>query len=1165
MAYRSPVSSYTVTDRFGPRPPLPFHYGVDYDNVMGTPITSIDDGRVASIGFQANGLGNYVVVQLKASDGTLLNRYAVYGHLRDPSALAIGANIDAGGLIGYMGNTGLSVPIGGGDGSHLHLAISTSLTLSADNYIQIGSFDSDTGPNAIQGDLRANKNDLIIGFGGNDTIDGKTGDDTVEYQVSIDQIWFARWDSVQTTAIAYDVDGSGLWITKDELYNVEFISDNGGRNVIDTRTADLLTLYVGSSSASTRYVIPTQDYQNVKVDGGAGQDVVVVWGLRSQWQLTDAPGPGYWLTAGSTPPAGARLAAPTHIIDIANIESVEFADGVYSISELLGTVPVGGKATVGIRVMPGQDPFEEQDNGSWVGYDFEVYMDRVLTEDVTVRWTVRGYGTNGTNSSDFADGTSGTEVIRAGNLMSRLSINVLGDNIPEFDETFRIEITIDSSDTDIATIGTGIAYGTIVNDDGFISNDDDFGDDFATASLVPSDPNALNGWIENPADVDMFKVFLWEGMTYNILFSSSGTTRILDPAFKLYDENGVEISITDLNPDPEDFSTEFMVLTSSVHYLSVESASNSSTGDYQILLLPNNNSYDGDVGGTPVDGEFSSSKSQYTYRFMVNPEFGTDRSFWLRTDAAVTDLSAFDITVFELNGTIVNGEWENRGGGRWEFAVSASIRTHYFVRILATDEQGYGPFTVARLEPGVFLNPLPSVFSGTTASETINANNLDNTITGLSGNDSLFGSGGNDTIAGHSGRDTLSGSVGNDVLTGGVGADELLGGDGNDTSLYTDSTIGVQVNLHTGLGAQGTADGDRLVFVENVVGSRYADNLTGDNGFNRLEGWAGNDTLVGMGDNDFLNGGTENDLLNGGAGADSLYGGDGNDLLVGGSGNDLLNGGTGNDRAVFGGTLAITLNLSVAGAQNTGHGQDTLIGIEHVTSGSGNDQLTGNIASNSLAGSAGNDTISGGIGNDSLYGGDGNDQLDSGVGDDFVDGGAGMDRLVFGGLAPIAVDLNVIVSQNTGQGLDIIRNIENVTASSGNDRLIGNGLANVFVGNSGNDQLFGGGGNDTLNAGNGNDAIIGGAGNDLLAGGAGIDSFIFDAVFGTDIVVDFESGPGLGDILNLSAFGILLSDLAITSHASGTGTKITVIATGDSIILSTVAYGTLDAGSDLLL
>jgi hypothetical protein len=534
--------------------------------------------------------------------------------------------------------------------------------------------------------------DTVTGRGGNDIIDGGAGTDTAGYQVFIENIWFARWDNTHTTAIAYGIDASGSWITKDELYNVELISDNGGRNVIDTRTADLLTLYVGSSTASTRYVIPTKDFANVKVDGGAGQDVVVVWGLRSQWQLTDAPGPGYWLTAGSTPPTGAKLAATTHTIDITNIEAVEFTDGVYSISELLGTTPVGGKTTVGIRVMPGQDPFEEQDNGSWAGYDFEVYMDRVLTEDVTVRWTVRGYGTNGTNSSDFADGISGIEVIRAGNLTSRLGLNVLGDNVPEFDETFRVEISIDSSDTDIATIGTGFAYGTIVNDDGFISNDDDFGDDFATASLLPSDPNALDGWIENPADVDMFKVFFWGGMIYNINFSSSGTNRILDPAFKLYDENGVEISITDRNPDPDDFSAEFIASNSDVYYLRVESASHSSTGDYQILLFPTNNSHDGNVGGTPVDGEFSSSKTQYTFQIIAHPAFSADRSFWLRTDAAVTDLSAFGIVVFELNGTIASGAWENMGGGRWRFTVSpppAAI-TYYYFRIDALDARAYG-------------------------------------------------------------------------------------------------------------------------------------------------------------------------------------------------------------------------------------------------------------------------------------------------------------------------------------------------------------------------------------------------------------------------------------------------------------------------------------------
>ncbi|NCM98108.1 MAG: calcium-binding protein, partial [Rhodobacterales bacterium] len=67
------------------------------------------------------------------------------------------------------------------------------------------------------------------------------------------------------------------------------------------------------------------------------------------------------------------------------------------------------------------------------------------------------------------------------------------------------------------------------------------------------------------------------------------------------------------------------------------------------------------------------------------------------------------------------------------------------------------------------------------------------------------------------------------------------------------------------------------------------------------------------------------------------------------------------------------VNLNLTTAQNTGHGLDTLLGIEHVTSGNGNDRLTGNALANSLSAGLGNDALNGGAGNDLLTGGIGSD------------------------------------------------------------------------------------------------------------------------------------------------------------------------------------------------
>ncbi|NEX46588.1 Hint domain-containing protein [Pseudotabrizicola algicola] len=152
------------------------------------------------------------------------------------------------------------------------------------------------------------------------------------------------------------------------------------------------------------------------------------------------------------------------------------------------------------------------------------------------------------------------------------------------------------------------------------------------------------------------------------------------------------------------------------------------------------------------------------------------------------------------------------------------------------------------------------------------------TLTGGSGADLIYGEGGNDLLSGGTGADTLDGGDGDDTLRGGGGADVLIGGAGRDTADYSASAQGVTVNLLTGLGSGGDAQGDTLAGVEDLIGSAQADVLTAGSTQGNLFGGAGNDTLYG-----------------GAAGGDSLYGGDGDDLIAGLGGNDRLFGGAGND------------------------------------------------------------------------------------------------------------------------------------------------------------------------------------------------------------------------------------------------------------------------------
>ncbi len=94
----------------------------------------------------------------------------------------------------------------------------------------------------------------------------------------------------------------------------------------------------------------------------------------------------------------------------------------------------------------------------------------------------------------------------------------------------------------------------------------------------------------------------------------------------------------------------------------------------------------------------------------------------------------------------------------------------------------------------------------------------------------LGGGGGNDRLDGRAGNDVLSGGEGDDVLTGGSGADTLDGGGGVDWASWTDAVAGVAADLSDWTRSSGAAAQDRLVAIENLIGTGFGDSLSGDGG-----------------------------------------------------------------------------------------------------------------------------------------------------------------------------------------------------------------------------------------------------------------------------------------------------------------------------------------------
>ncbi len=284
----------------------------------------------------------------------------------------------------------------------------------------------------------------------------------------------------------------------------------------------------------------------------------------------------------------------------------------------------------------------------------------------------------------------------------------------------------------------------------------------------------------------------------------------------------------------------------------------------------------------------------------------------------------------------------------------------------------------------------------------------------------------------------------------------------------------------------GTAD-DLALFRNALSGNDVIDM---SNQADRAWGFGGNDMMSGNGGRDRLYGGAGSDFLDGGNGNDRLFGGTGNDYLRMDAGNDLVNGGGGRDSVVLfdttigsGAATNATIDLRITGPQNTGFGMDTLVSIENIYGGAGNDALIGNRKANLIKGGAGNDHISGGGGADRLYGNGGRDVIKGGGGVDRLDGGAGHDRLdggsgndvLTGGAGP-----DQFVFKGAAMGQDLVTDFTDTTDQLvlhssiwGGTTLTATDVVNTYASVSGSDVL--------LDFGNGNTITLQGLGHMIAA------------------------------------------------------------------------------------
>ncbi|MEX0366817.1 MAG: S8 family serine peptidase, partial [Ruegeria sp.] len=581
-----------------------------------------------------------------------------------------------------------------------------------------------------------------------------------------------------------------------------------------------------------------------------------------------------------------------------------------------------------------------------------------------------------------------------------------------------------------------------------------------------------------------------------------------------------------------------------------------------------NDTIDGGAGNDTIEGGSGNDSMQGgtgNDTFILNGGWGTD------TIDGGNGTDTLDVSgITTTGGTTILG-WSLDGG--YDFG---GIGTGGFQGTWSNLENFIGGNGYRH---DVLGNAVANALTGADSDDTLDGGTGNDTLIGLAGDDSLIGGLGSDSLVGGDGNDTLNENSGINTLDGGAGDDlfqmtiffsqTLDGGTGIDTVDYSgyvtagtgflsfDLDQGYQFNSIVGAYSGTWSNLENFIGGLNrsnyIIGNSSANALTGGTADDTLIGELGNDTLSGLAGNDSIDGGSGNDSILGGDGNDTLEGGSGIDTVEGGAGDDVIlqvngwtggdtyDGGTGNDTVDYSGTNGYNSNANLSTGSLTGSGAAiTLIDIENIVAGNGQDTITGSSGANLLDGGAGNDSILGGGGSDTILGGAGNDtiegqggsdSIDAGDGDDLVlinpgwtgndtnDGGAGIDTFLidFVTSGGYSINLDTGAFNGGGDSTSTVINFENATTSNGNDTLIGNASANVLSGLGGNDSIVGGGGNDTLIGGAGDDTLSDFSGTNTLQGDDGNDLFILasgGALFFNQTV---DGGAGI-DTLDYSGY-----------------------------------------------
>jgi len=432
-------------------------------------------------------------------------------------------------------------------------------------------------------------------------------------------------------------------------------------------------------------------------------------------------------------------------------------------------------------------------------------------------------------------------------------------------------------------------------------------------------------------------------------------------------------------------------------------------------------------------------------------------------------------------------------------------------------------------------------------------NALTNVITGNSFANLIYsGGGGNDTLIGGADDDTYF------ITNTGVKIVELSG-EGSDDEIYStvSCTVDNEVEYLTLMGSA-NINGVAGAATHMIIGNSVNNVLDGTNRPTvSLVGLAGNDTYIvshtGISIGEVAAQGTDlvkssisytlannielENLTLTGTTAINAIGNTLSNIITGNSIANIIDGGTIGNDTIIGGKGNDTYLVSHSGVivkENLSEGIDLVQSIVDFTLGANVENLT-------LAGSA--TKAAGNSQTNVITGTDLSNIISSGGGNDTLIGGAGNDTYVM-------TNTGVIITENSGEGADIVEstvsftlgnNIENLTLLGSAVNGVGNTLVNIITGNNKN---------NLLNSGTGTTA-------DTLIGGIGNDTYIIDS---SNVVIKENTGEGTDTVISAINYtmGGTIESLILTGSATiGEGNSLSnyIKANSLSSTLSGGLYG----------